>query len=395
LIYEKYLIRNLRELQGTAKAFSLITLLRGLGIPELSSPELTGNWEFKLKQMEQGQLDRPEFMRQIEEMTRQIVGKAKSHESDTVPGDFGELSVPCPKCGGVVKENYKKFQCQKCDFALWKIVASRQLEIPEVDELIAKGKVGPLQGFRSKMGKPFAAIIKMGPEFKPEFDFGQADANGEAPAVDFTGQTPIGKCPICASNIYDSGMAYICEKAARRDGCTFRLGKIILQRQIEKEQAVKLLTTRRTDLLEKFISKKGRPFKAFLILKPDGKVGFEFEPRAAKKPAGDKDKPKQPPPKLDFSKSEPLTTCPICGGRVFETDAQYVCEKSQADKKPCKFKVTKSILQQPIDREQIKKLAETGRTDLLDKFISKAGRPFPAHLVLDDDKKITFEFPPK
>ena len=50
LIYEKYVLRQGRELQPTAKAFSLIALLRGLGIPELSSPELTGDWEFKLRQ---------------------------------------------------------------------------------------------------------------------------------------------------------------------------------------------------------------------------------------------------------------------------------------------------------------------------------------------------------
>jgi DNA topoisomerase-3 len=393
LILEKYLLRAARELQPTAKAFSLITLLRGLEISELSSPELTGDWEFKLKQMERGELGRPEFMHEIEDMTRRIVAKTKSHESDTVPGDFGELTVRCPKCGGVVKENYKKFQCQNCDFALWKIVAGRQLEIPEVDELISKGSVGPLQGFRSKLGKPFAAIIKMGPDFKPEFDFGQQGTNGDGAPVDFTGQTPIGKCPQCGSQVFESGMAFICEKAAKREGCTFRLGKIILQRAIEKEQAEKLLANGRTDLLDKFISKKGRPFKAFLVLKPDGKVGFEFEPRAAKKPSSDK--PKEPAPKIDFSNATPIAVCPICDGRVFETDIQYLCEKSQADKKPCKFKVSKTILQQPIDQEQLKKLAETRRTDLLDKFISKAGKPFSAFLVLDENEKVSFEFQQK
>jgi DNA topoisomerase III len=392
LIFEKYLVRNARELQPTAKAFSLITLLRGLQITELSSPELTGDWEFKLKQMERGQLGRPEFMRQIEEMTRQIVEKTKGHESDTVPGDFGELTVRCPKCGGIVKENYKKFQCQSCDFALWKIVAGRQLEVPEVDELIAKGSVGPLQGFRSKLGRPFAAIVKLGPEFKMELDFGQNQANGEAAPVDFSGLTPLGKCPQCGGAVYDSGMAYICEKAARREGCAFRLSKIILQRAIEKEQAEKLLTNRRTDLLEKFISKKGRPFKAYLALKPDGKIGFEFEPRAPRK--GGPEKPREPAPKIDFTNAVSLAVCPVCGGRVFESDSQYICEKSQADKKPCKFKVGKTIAQQLIDREQLKKLAETGRTDLLDKFISKAGKPFSASLVLDERQKITFEFPP-
>jgi len=396
LIYEKYVLRNLRELQPTAKAFSLITLLRGLGITELSSPELTGNWEFKLKQMEHGELGRPEFMRQIEDMTRQIVQKTKGYESDTVPGDFGEVTVPCPKCGGPIKENYKKFQCQKCDFALWKIVAGRQFEIPEIEELITKRTVGPLQGFRSKLGRPFAAIIKLTPELKPEFDFGQQndDNQAAAEALDFTGHEVLGKCPQCGSPVYENGMNYSCEKSARRQGCTFRTGKIILQRAIEKEQVQKLLANGRTDLIDKFISKKGRPFKAFLVVGEGGKVGFEFEPRKGKK-AGEPGKPKEPAPKLDFSKAEPLAKCPICGGQVFATDANYVCEKSQANKKPCKFKVGKTILQQPIEADQLKKLIDDGRTDLLPHFISKSGRPFSAFLVMDDQNKVTFEFPPR
>ncbi len=94
-------------------------------------------------------------MRQIEQMTRQIVEKIKLHESDTVPGDFGELKAPCPKCGGVIKENYKKFQCQKCDFALWKIVAGRQLGDPGsggVDH--ASAASGRCKGSAAKLGGP-------------------------------------------------------------------------------------------------------------------------------------------------------------------------------------------------------------------------------------------------
>jgi DNA topoisomerase-3 len=80
---------------------------------------------------------------------------------------------------------------------------------------------------------------------------------------------------------------------------------------------------------------------------------------------------------------------------VFETDADYLCEKSQADKRPCKFKISREILQQPIEPAQAQKLLATSKTDLLDKFISKAGRPFPAYLVMDDAGKVTFEFPPR
>jgi len=400
LLYEKYLLRNGRELQPTAKAFSLMTLLRGLSIPELSSPELTGDWEFKLRRMERGQMKRPDFMKEIADVTRQIVEKTKRHESDTVPGDFGTLKVPCPKCGGDVHENYKKFQCQKCDFGLWKIVAGRQLEIPEVEELISKRQVGPLQGFRSKLGRPFAAVIKLTPELKPEFDFGQdkTDANGAVEKVDFTGQEPVGNCPKCGNRIFEMAMQYVCEKAVGPGRtCDFRSGKIILQRPIERAQMQKLLETGKTDLLEKFISKKGRPFKAFLVAK-DGKVGFEFEPRKARAKTGAPKSaaPKETGPKIDFTGQEPLGKCPKCGGRVFETEAGYVCERSQADKRPCKFKISRVILQQSIDRAQAAKLLSESKTDLMNQFISsKTGRPFPAYLVMDDMGKVTFEFPPR
>jgi DNA topoisomerase-3 len=191
-------------------------------------------------------------------------------------------------------------------------------------------------------------------------------------------------------------MHYVCEKATGPNKtCDFRSGKIILQRPIERVQMQKLLETGKTDLLDKFISRKGRPFKAYLATK-DRKVSFEFEPRASKGKAGPKtSEPKAPAPKVDFTGQEPLGKCPKCGGNIFETEAGFVCERSQVDKRPCKFKIGKLILQQPIDRAQAVKLLAQGKTDLMDKFISKAGRPFPAYLVLDDLGKVGFEFPPR
>jgi hypothetical protein len=341
-------------------------------------------------------MPREEFMKEITVMTRDIVAKAKRHESDTVPGDFGTLKVPCPKCGGDIHENYKKFQCQKCEFALWKIVAGRQLEIPEVEELIGKGAVGPLQGFRSKLGRPFAAVIKMTPEFKPEFDFGQDQKNedGTVTEVDFTGQQPLGKCPKCGGSVFDGGMNYLCEKATGSGkSCTFRTGKIILQQPIEPAQVTKLLAEGKTDLLKSFVSKRtGRKFEAFLALQ-DGDVKFEFAPRERK---AKETKPKEPPPKLDFTGLTPLGKCPRCGGRMFEGPQGYVCEKSQAEKKPCRFSVGKVILQQPIEVVHLEQLLTGEKTELLTKFVSsKTGRPFRAHLVLDAKGKVTFDFPPR
>jgi len=282
LVYENYLQRVGRELHPTAKAFSLITLLRGLNVPELTSPELTGDWEFKLRQIEQGKLERNSFMEEIATMTRHMVEQAKNNRGETISGDFSTLKSPCPKCGGVVHETYKKFQCKKCDFALWKILAGRQFEIAEMETLITQREVGPLQGFRSKMGRLFDANIKLNDDLEMKFDFG---GNGEETAeeVDFSGQESLGKCPRCGSGVFDHGMSYTCEKAVGgARSCDFKTGKIILKRPIEREQVVKLLAAGRTDLLPKFTSKKGRPFSAYLVMGAGGKVGFEFEPRQAK-----------------------------------------------------------------------------------------------------------------
>ncbi|HEY4415182.1 MAG TPA: DNA topoisomerase III [Verrucomicrobiae bacterium] len=398
LIYEDYVHRNGRELQATAKAFSLMELLNGLGIPELTKPELTGEWEFQLKEMQRRKISREQFMKEIAEMTRKIVERAKKYEYDTIPGDFGTLKVPCPKCGGEIHERYKQFQCEKCDFAFWKTLCSRMFAPEEVEEIITKKVVGPLQGFRSKQGFPFAAVLKMTAEHKVEFDFGNGGKDGEAAApMDFTGKEPLGKCPKCGAQVYDGGMNYVCEKQAGADKtCDFRTGKIILQQEISPEQVKKLLNDGKTDLLKNFISKKtNRKFEAFLVLK-DGKTAFEFAPRV-KKGKGKAGAPAEPPPKLDFTGKAEVGQCPKCGGKVFdtETDAGYVCENSQREAKPCKFSIKKVILEQPIDAEQAGKILDAKKSDLLDKFISKAGKPFPAFLVMDKKGKITFDFPPR
>jgi DNA topoisomerase-3 len=270
-------------------------------------------------------------------------------------------------------------------------------EPTEVEKLITEKQVGPLQGFMSKMGRPFAAVLKMNAEHKIEFDFGNSEGkDGEAAApMDFTGKEPLGKCPKCGGRVFDGGMNYVCEnQAGAAKTCTFRTGKIILQQNIEPAQVVKLLAEGKTDLLKGFISNKTkRKFEAFLVVK-DGGTAFEFAPRERKgKTKGGK--PKEPPPKIDFTGKEVVGKCPKCGGQVFETDAAYLCERSQAEKKACKFKISREILEQPIDRAQAQKLLATNKSDLMDKFISKAGKPFPAYLVMDDNGKVTFEFPPR
>ena len=292
LIGEQYIHREGRELIPTAKAFSLMTLLNGLGVTELTQPELTGDWEWKLGRIEKGEFTRQEFMREIAEMTRHIVERAKTFEADTIPGDFGVLTAPCPRCGGEIRETYKKFQCGACDYSLWKIVAGRQFEPAEIDTLLTEKQIGPLTGFRNKMGRSFAAAIKLNDNMEPEFDFGQ-DKSGDdsAEPVDFSGQESLGSCPKCAAPVFEHGASYVCEKSVGpAKSCDFRSGKIILQQPVDAAQMKKLLADGKTDLLKEFVSNRTRrKFSAYLVT-AGGKVGFEFEKKApaAKKPAAKK-----------------------------------------------------------------------------------------------------------
>ena len=394
LISAHYLVRHGKELQPTPKAIQTITLLKN-AVPELTSPELTGDWEFRLHEIEHRKLTRDAFMRDIRELTNDIVGKAKhfhpdEHMPDTEP--FGK----CPKCGSPIVERFKSFTCtnEECDFTIWKTIAGRLLSRDEFETLVREKQVGPLGGFRSRKGKRFHALLKLSDEFKTEFDFGpNGQENGAAQPVDFSGQEPLGKCPKCGGRVFEFGMSYVCENSVGpAKSCDFRSGKVILQRAIEREQMKKLLATGRTDLLQRFISRKGRPFNAFLVLTDKKDVGFEFEKREPKS-KGER-KPRIAAPKIDFTGKQSVGKCPKCGGKIFETETSYICERSQADRTPCKFKLSKTILGRDIPREQAEKLLTTGKTDLLEGFISKRGRPFAAYLKLEDGK-VGFEFPEK
>ncbi len=287
LILEGYLLRQGKDLFVTQKGISLITLLRDLKAETLTTPELTGGWEFKLKQMERGQLSREAFMGEIRALTTDIVEKVRAGMGKEVSGQFRPLAVKCPRCGGgPFNESFKAYECASgCKTLVWKTMAGREFEREEAADLLTNGRVGPLEGFRSKLGRSFAAVVVLNEksEWKQTFDFEQDKAaEGEAPV--FINTESLGKCPVCGvGHVLETATQYQCDQPT----CKFRTGKKILQRDIPREQVAKLLATGKTDLLPRFISKKGKPFSAFLVLAEKGKVNFEFEKRE-KKPAAKK-----------------------------------------------------------------------------------------------------------
>jgi DNA topoisomerase-3 len=311
LLTEKYMLREGRELIPTAKAFQLMTLLRGLQVEELTRPELTGEWEYKLAQIEQGKSSRAAFMREIADMTERVVKKAKEYDRDSVPGDYATLSTPCPHCGGVVQENYRRYACtgktgekgaggQGCGFSFTKTPGGRTFATEEAEQFLRDRRIGPLEGFRSKAGWPFVAELALVPDgesgnFKLEFDFGDnARAGQDGEIVDLSHEPSLGACPKCGAAVKAFGKNYLCERGVPTQQhpaptCDFKSGQLILQQSVTPEQMSKLLLEGKTDVLDKFVSQRTRrPFKARLAWSAqEGKVIFEFEQRegARKYPA--------------------------------------------------------------------------------------------------------------
>lgn len=283
LIDQKYIQRDGRELRATAKAQQLLSLIEGLKINALSDPALTGEWEYKLAQIAKGNLSREAFMHEIRDLTNVIVEAAKNYEGNTVPLENPQhFRTPCPKCGGEVVENYRRFACTSpgCDFSLTKHPAGRMFEPEEVEELLSTRHVGPLSGFTSKMGRPFEAELKLNEENKLEFDFGEKTEQID-PSVDFETLPTVGVCPKCGGRVLAGPAAFFCEHSVGDKKCDLRISRTILQQTIDEEQARLILSEGKSGLMTDFVSARTkRKFKAFLVWNAkDKKLAFEFPPR--------------------------------------------------------------------------------------------------------------------
>ena len=278
LLAEEYLRREGREISSTPKAWALMELLHAVDIPALASPELTGEWEYKLKQMEHGELERSRFMKEIVGLTQTIVDKAKNFEESSFAAK--PLGFNAPN-GMPIVETLRNYQTEDGSVTLRKVVAGRLLEPAEAKELLEKRLIGPLQGFRSKAGWPFAAALKLNDAGETEFVFDNAPVNADGSTLDVNTQEPIGKCPVCGGRVFETMMSYACENTfGDAPTCKMKVGKKILMQDIDRTQVLKLLSDKKTDLLRGFVSMRTRrKFSAYLVMGPDGKTTFEFEPR--------------------------------------------------------------------------------------------------------------------
>ena len=287
LISQKYLERQKRELICTTKAENLVDFLNAVHVEALTSPSMTGDWEYKLHLIEAGKLSRNEFMREITDMTSQIVDRTRSFDDEA---KSRETTVISPTDGKPMLETLRTFKSCDGKLVIYKTMGNRRIGEEEVQTLVTKGSIGPLTGFRSKAGRKFTASLRLNDEYRVVFDFENAREAGTRKAermIDLSKHTIVGRCPKgCtgdsgSANVYLMDTTFSCENGLNgTQRCDFRISRSMLGHTLPVEQARKLLATGKTDLIPNFKSKRTRrKFSAFLVLKPDGKIGFEFPPR--------------------------------------------------------------------------------------------------------------------
>ncbi len=396
LINQKYIERNQRELAPTTKAESLLQFLSAVHADALTKPDMTGEWEYKLRQMEHGKFKRRDFMAEIVEVTKGIVERTKNFEEDDSHSRVTDIISPTD--GKPMVETLRGYKSQDGVLMIYKVMSGRKIEEDEARELVEKGELGPLDGFVSaKTGNRFPSKIKIvDDEKKPgqkkaELDFGNK--------VDVNTLEPFWTDPATGAELCEAPTSYVLrEKENGEWKETFKLGRIMCQREIPRAQAIELVTSGKTALIEKFTSKKGRPFDAFLV-RQGPKIAWEFPPRKPREGAAKNGKagPRAPKAPLDLSKAVKLSESKIHDGDLYQTEDAFVVTKPQADGSPrVVFQLKRNLCGKEISVEEVERLVEMGKTGLIEGFVSKRGSNFSAYLTMSKDKKkADFEFPPR
>ncbi|MEP6699605.1 MAG: topoisomerase C-terminal repeat-containing protein, partial [Verrucomicrobiota bacterium] len=201
--------------------------------------------------------------------------------------------------------------------------------------------------------------------------------------------------PATGAELCEVGSSYVLRERDNGEWKqAFRVPRLMCKKELPREQAVQLVEKGKTDLIQGFISKKGRPFDAFLV-RTDAKIRWEFPPRAAKTGKDGKPVERKARAKADLSKAKVIGESKTHGGELVELDDAYYVRKPDQDNRPV-FKLTKKLCEHVITLDEVKELLAEGKSPLIEDFVSKRGNKFAAHLVLSSKKdKAEFEFAPR
>ncbi|MBI5381533.1 MAG: DNA topoisomerase 3 [Opitutae bacterium] len=391
LINQKYIERQQRELAPTTKAEQLIQFIAAVKADVLTKPDMTGEWEYKLRQMEHGKFPRDKFMAEIVEVTKGIVDRTRNFEEDESNSRVTDILSPTD--GKPMLETLRGYRSQDGVLTVYKVMTGRRIEEAEVRQLVTAGEIGPLDGFVSpRTGNRFPAKLRLiadpkdEAKRKVELDFGNKFEVAEL--------TPFWTDPQTGAELCEAPTSYVLRQ---REGDTwknvFQVGRLMCQKPITRENAIQLVTQGKTELVQGFTSKKGRPFDAFLV-RAGAKISWEFPPRKPREGGGAR-APRKAKAPLDLATAVKLGESKLHDGELLQTPDAFVVRKPTADGAGrVVFELKRTLCQREITGEEVERLVETGRTGLIEGFVSKRGSNFSAYLTLSKDKKkAEFEFP--
>ncbi len=269
LVSDKYVVRDGKDMIPTAKAFDLIKVLSAMNCEALTSPELTGEWEYKMDLISKGKESREEFMKGIVDMTRTMVKNIKGFKEEHTEGE-AKFS---PVNGKKVFETVSRYKTED-GIVIRKMIGGKRLTDEEVVELLTKRKIGPLTGFRSKKGSEFSAVVIINDQNKIEFVF------DDKPEEIDTGKK-VGTSPVDGTDVFETLTGYVSQSYVDKQPSGISLPKILLGKELPFEAIQKLLAGEKTELIKGFRSKSHRLFDAYLYLEK-GKLKFDFPPREFK-----------------------------------------------------------------------------------------------------------------
>jgi DNA topoisomerase-3 len=362
------------SLRATPHGIKMIDILQRIPVEWITSAELTGDMESKLDGVQKGTHQRISYMTTIREIVQEMVDKIRDHDRSELYSSDKPIGK-CPLCDGNVGETVLSYICDKnegrdkgCSFVMWKDSSGRWFDRNTTSRLLENKSIEKLHGFFARDGSPYEVSVGIDKDGKVNI----AGSNAETTSSDDEELCP---CPKCDQGVIRIGeKAYACDNAE----CKFRgLGMNICKRDISVAEAKKILTEGKSDLIEDFTSKRGKPFPAYLVLEAN-KVGFEFPPRAP------------PADATRFPVVEGIVAmCKKHNVGIIETETHY---QSEPNSEGCKISIMREVSKRVITREEAKELIENKKVGPFDDFTSKAGKPFSATLYLKGNESVGYRF---
>ena len=343
-------------LVSTARGREVIALMD----EKVKSPEMTGEWEYKLSQVEKGTLSPVEFRDGIVEYVKQLFADLHARYACQFERETVTDAINCPKCSQPMEIAPWGYVCKNadCGFKMGHTIAGRMLSHGEMKELLANKALGPISGFKSKKGTEFSAKLTLDKDFNINFEF---ESDGK-----FHGQKTEYKCPLCGGLLEENKNAIFCTGSTEGGDCNFTLFKTIAGHTLTAAEIKELFTSGHTAPIQGFKSKKGSEFAAALKWgegTDKGRAVFEFQHR---------DLP-----------------CPVCsgslrfrGGTNPQEPAAYVCPQFN-------YGIPQVFYQRKFTDEEVEKLLKEKATPVLEPF-KKNETTFRAALELREGGKIAF-----